>query len=238
MTDRRAPAFRPDLLPQEASRGVADFLAKAKEVAPAPSGRGRLMFALDATMSRQPTWDRACAIQAEMFAAAGVTGGLDVQLVYFRGYGECKASQWVSDAGRLGALMSRIDCRGGTTQIAKVLGRAVEETRRAPVQALVYIGDAMEESVDRLCDRAGELGLLKLPIFIFQERSDARASAAFREMARLSGGAHLTFDSSASAELAKLLRAVAVFAAGGRAALEARRNAGDEGAKLLLAKLS
>ena len=30
------------------------------------AGRGRLIFAMDATASREPTWDRACHIQAEM----------------------------------------------------------------------------------------------------------------------------------------------------------------------------
>ena len=222
-----------------ASRKVEAFLDRVRAIAPAPGGaRGRLMFALDATMSRQPTWDRACEIQAEMFAEAGSVGGLDIQLVYFRGFGECRASQWVSDAARLGALMTRIDVRGGRTQIAKVLAKALEETRRAPVQAVVYIGDAMEEDVDRLCARAGELGLLKVPMFIFQERSDPAATVAFREMARLSGGAHLTFNSAASAELSKLLRAVAVYAAGGRKALQDRSRAGDGGARLLLEKLS
>ncbi len=196
------------------------------------------MFALDATMSRQPTWDRACSIQAEMFSEAGAVGGLDVQLVYFRGFGECKASRWVSDAHALANMMSRIDCRGGRTQIAKVLARALDETRKARVQAVVFIGDAMEENVDTLCHRAGELGLLKVPLFMFQERNDPAAASAFKEMARLSGGAHLMFNDSAGAELSKLLRAVAVYAAGGRKALEQRKAGGDDGARLLLGKLS
>ena len=222
-------------------RGAIDaFLQRARTMAPqsAGGGRGRLMFALDATMSRQPTWDRACQIQAGMFAEAAAVGGLDVQLVYFRGFGECRASRWVSDGERLGALMTKIDCRGGLTQIGKVLSRAVEETRKTPVQALVYIGDAMEEDVDRLCAKAGELGLLKVPIFLFQERRDPAASAAFKEMARLSGGAHLTFDDSSGAELSRLLKAVAVYAAGGRKALADRSVAGDRGAQLLIERLS
>ncbi|MEM8853050.1 MAG: VWA domain-containing protein [Pseudomonadota bacterium] len=229
-----------DHAPTEASsKGAIDaFLARAKAMAPATDGRrGRLMFALDATMSRQPTWDRACAIQAEMFDEAGAVGGLDIQLVYFRGFGECRASKWVSDASRLGDLMTRIDCRGGLTQINKVLRRAIDETRKTPVQAVVYVGDAMEEDVDRLCDKAGELGLLKVPLFLFQERHDPAAASAFKEMARLSGGAHLTFDNSAGGELSRLLRAVAVYAAGGRRALEDRSRAGDGGARLLLEKL-
>ncbi len=220
-------------------REIDEFLARASTIAPAPSGgRGRLMFALDATMSRQPTWDRACTIQGEMFAEAGKVGGLDMQLVYFRGFGECKASKWISDGEKLGALMSRIDVRGGRTQIGKVLTRAIEETKKAPIQALVYIGDAMEENVDVLCARAGELGLKRVPMFLFQERGDPAATSAFKEMARLTRGAHLRFDSAASSELARLLNAVAVYAAGGHKALSDRSQAGDEGARLLLGKLS
>jgi hypothetical protein len=214
------------------------FLQRARTMAPGTAGkRGRLVFGLDATMSRQPTWDRATAVQAEMFKEAAAVGGLDIKLVYFRGFGECRASPWVSDGDRLGRMMSSIDCRGGLTQIRKVLGKALEEAREAPVQALVYVGDAMEEDVDMLCARAGELGLLKVPVFLFQERREPAATAAFAEIARLSGGAHLTFSDASGAELAKLLKAVAVYAAGGRKALEARRAGGDEGARLLIEKL-
>jgi len=217
---------------------IEAFLGRAKTLAANTGGqRGRLMFALDATMSRQPTWDRACSIQADMFAEAAEVGGLDMQLVYFRGFGECRATKWLSDGERLGAMMSGISCRGGLTQIGKVLARALEETRKAPIQALVYIGDAMEEDVDRLCARAGELGMMKVPIFLFQERGDPAASLAFKEMARLSGGAHLSFDGNAGAELSRLLKAVAVYAAGGRKALERRGASGDRGASLLLEKL-
>ena len=106
------------------------------------------------------------------------------------------------------------------------------------MQALVYVGDAMEENVDLLGERAGQLGLLKVPVFIFQERRDPAATRAFAEIARLSGGAHLTLDGAAGAELARLLKAVAVYAAGGRKALADRSAKGDGGARLLLEKLS
>src|SRR5690242_20775726 len=102
------------------------FLERARTLAPTHTAgrRGRLIFALDATMSRQPTWDTACRLQGEMFREAGAVGGLDVQLVYFRGLAECRASRWVSDGAGLGDLMARIDCRGGHTQIRKVLQHA------------------------------------------------------------------------------------------------------------------
>jgi hypothetical protein len=193
------------------------------------SGRGRLIFALDATMSRQPTWDTACKLQAEMFQEAQVIGGLDVQLVYFRGVGECRASRWVSEPAALAALMEKIDCRGGHTQIRKVLAHARSETERAKVAALVYVGDAMEEAVDDLCAKAGELAVRGVRAFMFQEGGDSVAEQAFREIARLSRGAYCRFNAGAAHELGELLRAVAAYAAGGIKALDdlsARRHAG------------
>ena len=222
------------------SRSEIDaFLQEVKARKPAASSgpRGRLIFALDATMSRQPLWDTACRLQGDMFRETASIGGLDVQLLYYRGLAECRASGWVSDATRLGALMEKIDCRGGQTQIGKILAHARRETGKCKVQALVFVGDAMEESIDRLCAIAGELGLLGVPVFAFQEGHDPEAEHAFREVARLSRGAYCRFDMSAAHELAELLRAVAAYAAGGMKALadlEARNNGG---AVKLLAQL-
>ena len=218
---------------------VADFVRRMKELGPrVGTGNGRLLFAMDATMSRQPTWDMALALQADMFQAVKSVGGLDVQLVYFRGAGECRASKWVSDPDALAALMTRVTCAGGYTQIGKVLGHARKEATAKPVNALVYVGDCMEEDVDELCGRAGELALLGVPVFLFQEGSDARAERAFREIARLTRWAHCAFDAGSAAQLRDLLSAVAVYAAGGRKALEAlsSRTSGG-GARRLLQQL-
>ena len=46
------------------------------------AGAGRLLFAMDATASREPSWDQACHLQAEMFGATDGLGGLEVQLVF------------------------------------------------------------------------------------------------------------------------------------------------------------
>ena len=197
------------------------FIQRARTLAPPTEAgqRGRLIFALDATMSRQPLWDTACKLQGDMFRETAAIGGLDVQLVYFRGLAECRASRWVSDARQLGALMEKIDCRGGHTQIRKVLAHARQETEQRKVQALVLVGDAMEEPIDDLCAAAGELGLLGVPAFVFQEGHDPVAEQAFREIARLSKGAYSRFDLSSAHQLAELLRAVAAYAAGGMKAL-------------------
>jgi hypothetical protein len=229
----RAPA-------PSASRAEIDaFLARVKTLAPStgPGSRGRLIFALDATMSRQPTWDAACHLQADMFREAAAIGGVDVQLVYYRGLGECRASQWVSQAERLGALMERIDCRGGHTQIGKVIAHAKRETRNRRVQALVFVGDAMEEKLDDLCHSAGELGLLTVPAFMFQEGDDPVAEQAFREVARLTRGAYCRFRPGAAAEMAELLRAAAAYAAGGMRALADLSARREQGAVKLLAQM-
>lgn len=182
--------------------------------------KGRLIFALDATASRQPTWDRAQHIQGEMFEAAAGLGGLEVQLVFYRGFGECKASPWVGDAGALLGRMTAVTCLGGQTQIGKVLAHARRQTEDKRVNALVFVGDAMEEDPDHLCHLAGELGLLGVPVFMFHEGGDPVVGNVFRQIAKLSRGAYCPFDSSSAQQLKDLLRAVAVYAAGGRAALQ------------------
>jgi len=224
--------------PASSKPEIDAFLQKVRALGPAATaGRGRLMFALDATMSRQPTWDSACALQAEMFREAASVGGLDIQLVYFRGLNECRASRWVRGSAQLAELMGRIDCRGGHTQIGKVLSHARQEHAGKRVQALVFVGDAMEEKVDDLCAAAGQLGLLGVPVFMFQEGDDAIAEQTYREVARLSGGAYCRFDAGAAHELGELLRAVAAYAAGGRKALAALSARGAGAAQKLLAQL-
>jgi len=204
-----------------ADDAVSAFVEALRQ-APAPAdaaGRGRLIFALDATASRRPTWDRACSVQGEMFLEADRLGGLDVQLVFYRGFDECKASRWVGKAAELVNLMVRVGCRAGRTQIHRVLRHAINETGKRRIHALVFIGDACEESIDTLGDLAGRLGLLGVKAFVFHEGNDRDAAYAFGEIARLTGGAACRFDASAPAELRALLRAVAAYAAGGRKAL-------------------
>lgn len=229
---KKAPALRAG-----ETTAVDAFLEKARAVAPHEGGRGRLIFALDATMSRQPTWDLAQSIQSEMFETTAAQGGLDVQLVYFRGFRECRASRFVSQGEGLGALMSRIACQAGKTQVSRVLSHALDETRARRVGALVYIGDAMEEDIDEAAHLAGELGLLGLKAFMFQEGRDPAATRAFREIARLTGGAWAAFDLSAPRRLSELLGAAAAYAAGGLTELEKRAGRGEDAARLLLSQM-
>lgn len=205
------------------SGGAVDAFLRQVAVTPAPGetrGRGRLIFAMDATASREPTWDRACQLQGEMFDAAAGLGGLAVQLAYYRGFGEFHASGWLRNSQALVSEMTGVRCRGGHTQIAKLLRHALAEARERPVGALVFVGDCVEENPDDLCAIAGELGLLGVKAFMFLEGRDPLAENTFREIARLTGGACVPFDSASASQLKDLLGAVASYVAGGRAALE------------------
>lgn len=210
-------------LPARSQAGqIEEFLSKvaATPVTKPASDRGRLIFAIDATASREPTWDLACDLQSEMFVQTEELGGLDVQLVFYRGFGECKAGPWVDSSKELIRRMTRVRCLGGRTQIRKVLRHAMKETKRKPVDALVFVGDCMEEDVDELCHAAGQLGMLGVKAFMFHEGGEPVARRAFEQIATLTGGAYCPFDAGSAKQLRELLSAVAVYAAGGRKALE------------------
>lgn len=228
-----------DLASRSSTGEIADFIKSARTTN--TTAAGRLVFAMDATMSRQPSWDRAMTLQASMFDAVDEAGksrdggaGLSVQLVYFRGFGECRASRFVVNAKALRDLMTGIECRGGQTQIGKVLSHVNKENAKAKVDALVFIGDAMEEDIDLLCDRAGQLGLKGTRCFFFQEGGDGVTERAFREMARLTRGAYFRLGPNSSRELADLLAAVASYARGGLTALQ---SSGKKADRLLLERL-
>jgi hypothetical protein len=161
-----------------------------------------------------------------MFREDTAVGGLELQLVYYRGLGECRASKWIANSEQLAKTMSQIMCNAGQTQIEKILTHAQKETKLLRVSALVFVGDAVEEIPDTLAHEANALGRLGLPAFMFQEGRDPDAEHVFRNIASLSKGAYCRFNSGAARELAELLRAVAVYAAGGLPALAARRDAG------------
>jgi len=210
-------------LPQKSSN--ADIQAFLHKVAATPVStmqgqRGRLIFAMDATASRGPTWDRACQIQAQMFAETAALGGLEIQLCYYRGYGEFHASEWQMDSAGLLQQMTAVMFQGGHTQIEKVLRHASRESQLHKINTVVFIGDSMEEDPDKLYQPAGELGIQGVPVFMFQEGHDPVAARVFKQIARLTNGAYCPFDAHSAQQLRDLLSAVAVYAAGGRRALE------------------
>jgi hypothetical protein len=117
-----------------ATAAVAAFLKRIEgmpQARPASGRRGRLVFAIDATASRQPTWDRACQLQGEMFQATRDLGGLAVQLAYYRGFLEFAATPFLTDGQELTRRMAGVQCLGGQTQIQRVLDHVLSETKRS-----------------------------------------------------------------------------------------------------------
>jgi hypothetical protein len=92
------------------------------------------IFGLDATASRQHTWDTACKLQADMFREVATAGGLEVQLVYFRGDSQCAASRWTTDAAHLGKVM---------TGIMPIVVLLEHEDRHAQAPQLAGLGDKL-----------------------------------------------------------------------------------------------
>jgi len=221
MSDKKTPTVT--------SPSVNQFLAKlATTPVKSSAGKARLIFAMDATASREPSWDHACHLQGEMFAATDALGGLSVQLCYYRGFAEFQADPWCDNTSTLLNQMLSVRCLGGHTRIKRVLEHTLTSHEQRSVQAVVFVSDAMEENPDTLCQLAGKLGLLNIPLFMFQEGQDVQTRHIFTQMAECSGGAYAPFDLNSAHELKQLLSAVAVFAAGGRLALEDySRRSGD-----------
>jgi hypothetical protein len=228
--------------PQALSRGTATvdrFLtAAASAKSPALRTTHRLMFGIDATASRQPTWDLACELHDELFQEAARLGNIAIQLCYFRGQNEFVASEWTTTPAQLRERMSNVVCRGGRTQLNRLLKHAAEEASRHPVKALVFIGDCFEEDERQAANAAGQLALRAVPVFLFQEGSDRTAARVFATIAGVTHGAHVAFDANGPDELRRLLGAVARYAVGGRVALEdLARQGGSAQTHALLAQL-
>jgi len=213
-------------LPTKLSSRTAAFLERVRV-----SSRGRLAFIIDATQSRERTWDMAAQLQVQMFEEATKFGSLEVQLIYYRGSYECSPSAWTSDGHTLARMMDKVRCETGYTKIGKALAHVRKEHAQQKIDAVALVGDAMEEVHDELCGAAGTLGV---PLFIFQEGDHPDASRTFAEMARLSHGAHCVFNAGAARQLADLLRAVAAYATGGVKALQ---NLSSDSARKLLGQI-
>ena len=225
---------------KEMSGTVAGFLAQVKQRKHLPERRSlkRLIFALDATASREPTWDLACSLHGELFLEVGNQAQLAVQLCYYRGLNEFTASPFSPTPEELLGQMQRVHCLAGRTQLERLLAHTLTTARNFPLRGLVFVGDAFEENLPRILQQAGELRLRNVPVFIFQEGSDPRAGEAFARIAATTGGGHVQFNSAGAEELKRLLGAIASFATAGREGLEHfARNSGSRKALQLLEQL-
>lgn len=201
---------------------VVEFLETAKHF-PIPSeSQTRLIFAMDATQSRKPTWDLATSLHTELFATARQQD-LGIQLVYYRGYNEFHATHWSDSASALLQTMQQVQCFAGITQISRVLSHTIREAQVSTLKALAFVGDACEEDPQMLYELAGQLALYRLPAFMFQEGHNPRVAEVFAGIAQITHGAHIPFQPGSAQQFAELLRAVAAYATGGVDALKKLR---------------
>ncbi len=222
--------------PGTESRSLDAFIDAAHK-APVPAVRDshRLIFALDATASRQPTWDMACSLHTELFNEAERLGNLAIQLCYYRGHNEFRASRWATTPATLRDQMLAVSCLGGATQITRLMQHAAEQAAEHPLRAVIFIGDCFEENEADLVATAGQLALRNVPVLIFQEGHNPVAQRAFAALARTTRGALLPFAPGSIGQLGELLGAAVQFAVGGREALErhAQRSGGNAAQELL-----
>lgn len=221
------------------SKSVKEFLSKADQMATRSpkSNIGRLLFAMDATASREHSWDMACQIQADMFMTTQAIGSLEISLCYYRGYNEFHAFDWTENATQLRDQMLQVHCLAGQTQVQQTLEHALASCVKQKIKAVVFVGDCFEESVDKVATTAGKLGMLGVPVFIFHEGHDPVAANAFKHIAQLTNGAYCPFDQNSVAQLKELLCAVAAFAVGGITALEKQSQQGNKLARSLVKQL-
>lgn len=207
-------------VPTERGNDVSRFLQEVENHPLKTLGDNRLIFALDATASRELTWDLASSLHAELFTAAK-SADLSVQLVHFGGFNQFQASSWNSSPEQLLRNMQQVRCLGGMTQIRRVLSHILKEASADQmVKAAVYIGDMCEEPMAEIVNTAGQLGLRHIPVFVFQEGNERYATEVFRSIAERSGGAHMPFDPGSAAQLSELLKAAVVYATEGFEAMK------------------
>jgi len=191
--------------------------------------RGKLLFAIDATASREPAWEAAKQLTDSFFDA--VPGMIDIGLAAYGGNRVHTFTPYVADARRLRRLASGISCRAGYTQLLPILRRVVET---GDVGVVLYITDAFEEDATtaaRLAEMLKAKGTRV--IVLFDGWSDSEARAVFEDLAARTGGAVLPFEASAIERLKGLIAAAAVLAVGGEVLLAAKSNS-LPGATLLL----
>ena len=228
-----------DQLTPSNSLSVQDFLKKSDQIVPSNKNEtsGRLLFAMDATASREHAWDMACQIQAEMFMSTQEIGSLEISLCYYRGYNEFHSFDWTSNATHLRDQMLQVRCLAGHTQIKRTLEHAISTCVKQKIKAVVLVSDSFEESIDQVGQVAGKLGMLNVPVFIFHEGHDSAARSAFQHIAQLTNGAYCPFDQNSVAQLKELLCAVAAFAVGGLSALQKQSQQGSKLASSIIKQL-
>ena len=205
---------------------------------PAETGtpcRPRLVFAVDATASREPAW--AAARQVTDALVKALPGELDVALAVHGGSRVHTFTAFTSDASTLRDRAAGVACHAGMTRLLPILATSLKQQS---VRVVIYIGDVFEESLPQGRQLADAMGGRGTKLIVLHDTADPgarRDAEVFWDLAKRTGGCVLPFDAGASGKLRDILSAVAVYAVGGEKLLRERRHA-LPGAVALLEHLS
>jgi hypothetical protein len=184
--------------------------------------RPRLVFAVDATASREPAW--AAARQVTDALVKALPGELDVALAVHGGSRVHTFTPFTNDPSTLRDHAAGVTCQAGLTRLLPILSAGL----KAPsVRVVVYIGDVFEESLAHGRLLADTMGRQSIRLIVLHDTVDPgarRDAEVFWDLARRTGGCVLPFDANAPGRLRDLLSAVAVYAVGGEKLLRERRH--------------
>jgi hypothetical protein len=200
-----------------AALGHAEPLAESGNPA-----RPRLVFAVDATASREPAWAAARKVTDALVKA--LPGELDVALAVHGGSRVHTFTAFTSDATTLRDRAAGVTCEAGLTRLLPILSVSLKQPG---VRVVIYIGDVFEESVSqgrRLADAMGAQGAKLIVLHDTADPASRRDVEVFWDLAKRTGGCVLPFDANAPGRLRDLLSAVAVYAVGGEKLLRQRRH--------------
>ena len=203
----------------------------------------RVILAL-ANHGRSPGWDRAKALQRQMFDAA-VGSGLEMKFAFYgsddaAGVRRCRiTTRWINDPDDMAGLMDRAECNCGCyVYIRDALGQAVKENEDRPMRAVIIVGDASHDDPDGLDEAAISANRLRRAgtrVFLMQLGDDLITARRLQYLARVSGGAYFRFDPrTQERQFSEMWNPVSVYASGGE---EAVKMAGGQAATLLLQHL-
>jgi hypothetical protein len=192
---------------------------------PAETGtpaRPRLVFAVDATASREPAWEAARQVTDALVKA--LPGELDVALAVHGGSRVHTFTAFTDDANTLRDRAAGVTCEAGLTRLLPILSASLKQPA---MRVVIYIGDVFEESVTqgrRIADALGAQGTKLIVLHDTADPAARRYAEVFWDLAKRTGGCVLPFEASASGRLRDLLSALAVYAVGGEKLLRERRH--------------
>jgi hypothetical protein len=201
----------------------------------------RVIVAVAAEADDDFIWSRLNMLP-ELFAA----GPVAIRFGYFGAEGALSArpfiaTHWATNASVLADLIDRSRTRcvcGCFVKIADILEQALQETRQAPVQAVVIIGDNFHGDLEAATATAKRLRAVGTRLFLFQQGRSDSTEHAFRILAEATDGAYFQFNphvERVAERLPRLVEAITQFALGG---LPALRSQDDETAVLLLEQMT